>query len=79
MKFEDLITTKEVAKLLRCSTHQIGYLRKYGLIVGTRFGKYWVFDRNEIEDFLERSKGKDYSNFRDMTPEAAKKKYLEEQ
>ncbi|MBR3251036.1 MAG: helix-turn-helix domain-containing protein [Erysipelotrichaceae bacterium] len=77
MKFEDIITTKEVADILHCSKHQVGYLWEYGLIAGTRFDKYWLFDRKEIKELFERSKGKDYSNFREMTPEAARKKYLD--
>ncbi len=78
MEMENIITVKQVAEILHCSTHQVGYLRKYGLIVGTRFGKYWLFDRKEIEEFIRRSRGKDYYNFRDMTPEAAKTKYLDD-
>ena len=78
MALEKYLTTSEVAQLLHCSKHQVGYLRQYGLITGTRFGKYWLFDKDEIEEFMNRSKGKDYSNFRDMTPEAAQKKYLDE-
>lgn len=75
MELDHILTTKEVAAILRCSTHQVGYLRKYGLLVGTRFGKYWLFEKEEIYDFIRRSKGKDYANFRDMTPEAAREKY----
>ena len=75
MKLSEIMTTKQVAEFLHCSTHQVGYLRKYGLLVGTRFGKYWLFEKEEIIDFVRRSKGKDYANFRDMTPEAARKKY----
>ncbi len=75
MELSEIMTTKQVAEFLHCSTHQVGYLRKYGLLVGTRFGKYWLFEKDEIIDFVKRSKGKDYANFRDMTPEAARKKY----
>lgn len=75
MELNEIMTTKQVAEFLRCSSQQVGYLRKYGLIVGTRFGKYWLFERDEIIDFVKRSKGKDFANFRDMTPEAAQKKY----
>ncbi len=75
MEMDNILTVKQVAEILHCSTHQVGYLRKYGLIVGTRFGKYWLFDKDDINDFIRRSRGKDYANFRDMTPEAAREKY----
>ena len=78
MELSEIMTTKQVAEFLHCSTHQVGYLRKYGLLVGTRFGKYWLFEKDEIIDFVKRSKGKDYANFRDMSPEAARVKYLDD-
>ena len=72
-----LLTTKEVAAILHCSTHHVGDLRKYGLLRGTRFAKAWLFDKEDVYDFIENSLGKDYSNFKDMTPDAIRQKYGE--
>lgn len=73
-----LLTTKEVAEKLHCSTHHVGYLRKYGLIRGTRFARNWMFDEEEVNRFIKSSTGKDFWNFRNMIPEAAQKKYASE-
>ena len=74
----EILTTKEVADILHCSTHQVGYLRKYGILVGTRFGKNWLYEKDDVINFIRQSKGKDYANFRDLTPEAAREKYINE-
>ena len=70
-----LLTTKEVAEILHCSTHQVLNLRKYGLIRGTRFAKYWMYSEEDINNFILNNLGKDFSHFKDLTPEAAQKKY----
>ena len=71
-----MLTTQEVAEILHCSAHHVGHLRKHGLIRGTRFAKYWMYSKDDIDAFVENSLGKDYWNFKEMTPEAAQKKYL---
>lgn len=70
-----LLTTKEVAEVLHCSTHQVAHLRQHGLIRGTRFAKYWMYSEDDINNFIKNNLGKDFWNFRDLTPEAAQKKY----
>ena len=73
-----LMTTKEVAEKLHCSTHHIGNLRKHGLLKGTRFARNWLFDEEEVNRFIRVNEGKDFWNFKDMTPEAARVKYAAE-
>lgn len=75
-ELDDICTTQEVAKMLHCSTHQVSSLRKYGFIKGTRFGKNWLYDRKGIIRFISLCEGKDFFNFKNLTPEAARKKYL---
>lgn len=70
-----LLTTKEVADILHCSTHHVAHLRQQGLIRGTRFAKNWMYSKDDIDCFIKNSLGKDFWNFRDLTPEAAQKKY----
>lgn len=70
-----LLTTKEVADILHCSTHHVAHLRQHGLIRGTRFAKYWMYSEEDIDSFIKNNLGKDFSNFKDLTPEAAQKKY----
>ena len=70
-----LLTTKQVADKIGVSTHQIGYLRKYGFIQGTRFAKAWMYEEDEVNRFIKDSIGKDYWNFTKMTVEGAHKKY----
>lgn len=77
IELTDICTTQEVAEILHCSTHQVSSLRKFGLITGTRFGKNWLYDKKGIIEFISTCRGKDFFNFKDLTPEAARKKYLE--
>ena len=70
-----LLTTKEVAEKLHCSTHQVAHLRQHGLIRGTRFAKYWMYSEEDINNFILKNLGQDFWHFRDLTPEAARKKY----
>lgn len=70
-----LLTTKEVAEKLHCSTHHVGYLRMYGLIRGTRYARNWLYLEEDIDAFIAATIGKDFWNFRDMTPDTAQKEY----
>lgn len=70
-----LLTTKEVAEKLHCSTHQVAHLRQHGLIRGTRFAKYWMYSEEDINNFILKNLGQDFWHFRELTPEAARKKY----
>lgn len=79
IELNEIYTTKEVAEVLHCSTHQVSTLRKFGLITGTRFGKNWLYDKNAIISFISACRGKDLYNLKNLTPEAARKKYLENQ
>ena len=44
MELSEIMTTKQVAEFLHCSTHQVGYLRKYGLLVGTSSAAFTASD-----------------------------------
>ena len=71
-----LMTQREVAEYLHCSEHHITALRKHGLLTGTRYGKRWLYLEDEINAFVLKTIGKDFNNFRDMTPESAAREYL---
>lgn len=68
-------TTEEVAKLLHCSTHYVTHLRQSGLLIGTRYGKRWLYMKNDLESFICATRGKDLSNFRDLTSEGIQKEF----
>ena len=71
----NLLTQEETAAMLHCSTHNVMRLRKRGILIGTRFGKRWVYREEDILAFIKSNIGKDLTNFRNMTPEAAQKMY----
>lgn len=73
---ETFYTTKEVAKMLGVSTHRISDFRKYGLLRGTRWGIAWFYEKEDVEEFIVKTKGKDLANFTKMTVEAVQRKYL---
>lgn len=70
-----LMTTSEVAEYLHCSTHHVGDLRRAGFIVGTRYGKYWLYTEKTISHFIENSEGFDLSNFNEMSQIGLETKY----
>lgn len=70
-----LLTTKEVANALGCSTHHVLHLRQHGVITGTRFGKRWMYSEEDINRFISRNNGKDFSNILSMSPTYIKKNY----
>lgn len=70
-----LMTQEEVGEYLHCSTHHVTHMRQAGLIKGMKFGKRWLYVKDDIMEFVMESIGKDYSNFRDMSPDGLKNKY----
>ncbi len=70
-----LLTTKEVADRLKCSTNHVLNLRKAGLLRGTRFAKRWMYAEEEVDAFISANLGKDLNNFMDLTDEARLEKY----
>lgn len=71
----DLMTQEEVGAYLHCSTHHVTHMRQAGLIKGMKFGKRWLYVKNDIIKFVVKSIGKDYSNFRELSSNGLKKKY----
>ena len=70
-----LMTTKEVSEYLHCSTHHVGDLRRAGFIIGTRYGKYWLYTEDTIEKFVENSQGVDLTNFNELSKDGLEKNY----
>lgn len=56
------LSTSELAKALHTDRRKVGWLRKYGLIVGMRASKGYVFRDDEIDRFWETYRGFDLSN-----------------
>ena len=77
-RINSFLETKEVAQLLHCSTHYVTTLRKSGLLMGTRYGKRWLYYDSDIQDFLTVTHGKDLNNIKDLTPERVVKKFLQQ-
>lgn len=70
-----LMTTDEVAEYFHCSTHHVGDLRKAGFIIGTKYGKRWLYTENTIVTFIEKSEGADLSNFTGLSQSGLEKNY----
>ena len=71
-----MMTQKEVAEYLHCSEHHITAMRQHGLLTGTRYGKRWMYLEDDICNLVIKTVGKDFNNFRDMTPESATREFL---
>lgn len=71
----NLMTTKEVAQYLHCSTHHVGDLRRAGFIAGTQYGKYWMYTEETIKKFVENSQGVDLTNFNELSKSGLEKRY----
>ena len=50
----DVMTTKEVAELLRITPRVVRSLRTSGLLSGTRIGKELRFKRSDVMELWER-------------------------
>ncbi len=54
----DILDTKEVAKLLKVSTRTITKLAERGELIGFKVGDLWRFQRGDVEAFIESQKRK---------------------
>jgi len=54
--FDDLLTLKEVSKMLRLSPPTLYKLLKEGKIPAVKIGTQWRFHRKEILEWLEGSR-----------------------
>ena len=66
-----LLKTDEVAKMLSCSKRQVAEYRKAGIIPGVRFGKKWQYFKDDIDQLIEKNRGRDVNDYRRMNPESA--------
>ena len=55
---EDVMTTKEAAKILGIAPESVARLVKQGTLKGERFGHAWMVYRSSVEQYLERNQGK---------------------
>lgn len=69
----DFYTQDELANLLHCEVHRVIQFRQAGLLRGTRFGRRWIYRKNDVEAFVNESLGKDFTNFTDLSEEGLKK------
>lgn len=57
-----LLTQRETAEKLRCSSHNVGYMRRSGIIKGIRYGNKWLYRESDIDNFIEHNMGRDFKN-----------------
>lgn len=69
------ITTKQAAEILHCCESTVGQLRRKGFIRGTRFGRRFIYNQEEIEDFLMDNQGKDFHGFNDLSENEIKRRF----
>jgi excisionase family DNA binding protein len=55
---DDILDTKEVAKLLKVSTRTITKLAERGELSGFKVGDLWRFQRSDVEAFIVSQKRK---------------------
>lgn len=55
---DDIITIKEVAEYLKIKEKTAYALAAKGEIPGFKVGGSWRFDKNDIQQWIERKKGK---------------------
>lgn len=60
----ELLSSTEVKKLYGFSRAKLKTFRDYQLLSGTKFGRGYSYQRTDVEQFLERTKGLDLSNKR---------------
>ncbi len=62
----EILTQKEVAERMRCSSKYVASLRQAGLLPATRYGRRWLYKESDINEFIEKSieTGNDYSKIR---------------
>lgn len=56
MANDDILDTKEVAKLLKVSTRTITKLAERGELSGFKVGDLWRFQRSDVEAFIASQK-----------------------
>ena len=54
-----LLTTEQAVKALHIERHQLGQLRRFGLIHAVKLGKGYGYRPQEVERFLEWAEDKD--------------------
>lgn len=53
-ELERLLTTKEVAEILRISPRTVERLLKRGELKGIRFGRWWRIPPSEVKSFIQK-------------------------
>ena len=54
-----ILTTEQAVKALHIERHQLGQLRRFGLIHAVKLGKGYGYRPQEVERFLEWAEDKD--------------------
>ena len=57
-----ILTTEQAVKALHIERHQLGQLRRFGLIHACRLGKGYGYRVTELERFAEWAQDKDLSS-----------------
>lgn len=57
-----LLTTKEVAEILKCSTHHVSKLRRKGCFQGYKVIKSWLYMKDDIENYIKNKEERDSYN-----------------
>lgn len=52
----------EAARLLAIDEHMLKPLREHGFLIGTKSGKGYLYDSEELEHFIRMTRGYDLSN-----------------
>lgn len=50
------ITTDDAAGIVGVTAHQIRHLLKQGTILGHKFGRSWMVDRQSVESYAKRDR-----------------------
>ena len=58
----NLLTTNDVAKILRKDRHYIGLLRENGLLKSYRFGRGYMHSEEHVQEFLKLAEKYDLSS-----------------
>lgn len=56
------VKSKEASEILGIDVHHLKLLREHGLLIGTKCGKGYVFDTEDLENFIRITRGFDLSN-----------------
>jgi hypothetical protein len=58
----DFYTQTELASIWHCNSRHIGHLRMYGLLPAIKFGRYYIYRKQDVDTFWQRYSGCDLSN-----------------